>query len=299
MNPTYVFVHGSGSSGRAWSTVQQEMALRGHRTLAVDLPGRGAGFSQAYHDQDLKTFATEPSSLADVTAEQTIGHVIDVVRRVHEHGPVILAGHSFGGLVITAVANAVPDLLSHLVYIAAQCPVSSAAAEYPAGPAWASSDFLPAAMAITVGNPADLGFIRLNWRGADPAILERLRRALAAELTPEQYLGLIAYTQPDEIFWQTDPAWDHRADKATWGRVPRTFVRTGLDRAMPPEAQDLYITEANALTPANPFAVHTIPSSHTGFFRGPAELADILHDLRHCRGEKQTTETLCANRMVR
>ncbi|MFD8499981.1 alpha/beta hydrolase [Amycolatopsis sp. NPDC059657] len=276
MNPTYVFVHGSGSSARAWSTVQQELTLRGHRTIAVDLPGRGAGFSQAYHDQDLETFATEPSALADVTAGQTIGHVIDVVRRVHEHGPVILAAHSFGGLVITAVANAVPDLVSHLVYIAAQCPVRSAAAEYPAGPSWASSELLPAVLPITVGNPAELGFIRLNWRGADKATLERLRAAVCAELTPQQYLGFIAYSQPDEIFWQADPAWDHRVDKATWGTIPHTFVRTTLDRAMPLAAQDLYITEADALTPANPFAVHSIPSSHTGFFREPTALADIL-----------------------
>ncbi|SDW27411.1 Pimeloyl-ACP methyl ester carboxylesterase [Amycolatopsis xylanica] len=259
--------------------VQQEMTLRGHRTIAVDLPGRGAGFSQAYHDQDLETFASEPSSLAGVTAEETIGHVIDVVRRVREHGPVILAGHSFGGLVITAVANAVPELLAHVVYIAAQCPVNSAAAEYPAGPSWASSDFLPAALAITVGNPVDLGFIRLNWRGADAATLERLRKAVCAELTPQQYLAFIGYSQPDEIFWQTDPAWDHRADKATWGQVPHTFVRTTQDRAMPPEAQDLYIAEADALTPTNPFRVHSIPSSHTGFFRQPAALVDILGGL--------------------
>lgn len=279
MNPTFVFVHGSGSNARSWSTIQQEMTLRGHRTTAVDLPGRGAGFSRAYHDQDLETFATEPSSLAGVTAEETIGHVIEVVRRVREHGPVILAAHSFGGLVITAVANAIPDLLSHLVYIAAQCPVRSAAAEYPAAPAWADSDFLAAVLAINVGNPMEQGFIRLNWRGADRQTLDRLRDAIGAELTTQQYLGLINSCQPDEIFWQADPAWDHRVDKATWGRIPHTFIRTADDRSMPLAAQDLYIAEADALTPDNPFVVHSIRSSHTGFFRQPGEVADILSAL--------------------
>jgi hypothetical protein len=51
--------------------MQREMALRGHRTLAVDLPGRGAGFSLAYQTQDLAAFAAEPSPLADVTRVTT------------------------------------------------------------------------------------------------------------------------------------------------------------------------------------------------------------------------------------
>ncbi len=45
---------------------------------------------------------------------------------------------------------------------------------------------------------------------------------------------------------------------------------------MPVAAQDLYISEADALTPDNPFDVHTVDSSHGGFFRRPREVADIL-----------------------
>jgi len=45
---------------------------------------------------------------------------------------------------------------------------------------------------------------------------------------------------------------------------------------MPLAAQDLYIAEADALTPDNRFEVHSITSSHSGFFRRPAELVEIL-----------------------
>jgi pimeloyl-ACP methyl ester carboxylesterase len=269
-------VHGSGSNARAWSTIQQEMALRGHRTIAVDLPGRGAGFSTAYHLQDLETFAAEASALAGVTAAETIGHVVDVVRQVREHGPVILVGHSFGGLVITGVGNAIPDLLDRIVYIAGQCPVESAPGEYLTRPEWAASDLLPATASIIVGNPMKLGFIRLNWRGADRASLAALRNAVCAELTEQEFLQAISSSQPDEVLWQNDPEWDHRADRDTWGRIRHTFLRLTNDRAMPLAAQDLYISEADRLTPDNPFEVHSMKSSHAGFFRYPREIVDIL-----------------------
>lgn len=269
-------MHGSAASATAWSVVQQELALRGHRTLAVDLPGRGAGYSLAYHLQDLDTFATEPSPITGVTAEETIGHVVDVVRRVRAHGPVVLVGHSYGGLVITAVANEIPDQLDRLVYISAQCPVNRHPGEYLVMPEWSTTELLTATAAITAGDPQVLGFIRLNWRGAGEAAVAALKNAIAADCTDEEFLRVAGSSQPDESLWHADPAWDRRADKSTWGTVPRTFVRLASDRAMPLAAQDLYITEADALTPDNPFEVHTVDSSHGGFFRQPGEVADIL-----------------------
>jgi pimeloyl-ACP methyl ester carboxylesterase len=38
---TFVLVHGSGSSSLMWAPVQRELALLGHRSFAVDLPGHG------------------------------------------------------------------------------------------------------------------------------------------------------------------------------------------------------------------------------------------------------------------
>ncbi|MFD9964557.1 alpha/beta fold hydrolase [Amycolatopsis sp. NPDC058986] len=276
MAPTYVLVHGSAGSAQSWTALQQEMALRGHRTIAVDLPGRGAGFSRAYHEQDLETFAKEPSPIAGVTAADMIGHVLGVVRRVHEYGPVVLVAHSFGGLVTTGVANAAPELLSGLVYIAAQCPVDRAPGEYPRLPEWADSALFPATAPLLAGDPAVIGCLRLNWRGADRAQITALREAITGELTDEAFLRALTVMQPDEVLWLDDPEWDHRVDKDTWGRVPHTYIRLTEDRAMPPAAQDLYIKEADALTPENPFEVHSLASSHGGFLRQAGEAADIL-----------------------
>ncbi|MDA0631894.1 hypothetical protein OUY22_00570 [Nonomuraea sp. MCN248] len=53
-----------------WTSVQRELALLGHRSLAVDLPGHGldAQYPVAYQaPQDLDAWAAEPSTLAGVT----------------------------------------------------------------------------------------------------------------------------------------------------------------------------------------------------------------------------------------
>jgi len=279
MIPTFVFVHGSGSSAHGWSATQREMAARGHRTLALDLPGRGAGFTRAYHEQDLETFAAEPSAASGLTADDFTGAVVDAVHRVRHHGPVVLVAHSFGGLPVTAAANAIPELIDRVVYIAAQCPVERHPGEYPALPVWASSALFTATAPLMVGDPARQGFIRVNWRGADRAQRAALRDAISGELTEEEFLQVVVTAQPDEVFWLADPAWDLRADKDSWGRIPHTFVKLTRDRSMPLPAQELYIAEGDALTPDNPFDVRELESSHAGFLRNPAALAGILDDL--------------------
>jgi len=275
VNPTYLLVHGSAGTSRHWSAVQRELAFRGHRSLAVDLPGRGAGFSLAYHLQDLAAFAAQPSPSAAVTAADTIGHVVDTVRRARAHGPVILVGHSLGGLSISSAGNEIPDLIDRLVYIGAQCPVRPAA-EYL--PEYLKGSFLSAIAPLRIGDPVKQGFVRMNWRGANAEQFAAITAGLGDEATEAGMAITLATTQPDETLGQWDPGYG-TVDKDTWGRIPRTYVKTMKDNACPVALQDMYIAEGNALTPDNQWDVRPIDSSHTGFLANPTEVADILAGL--------------------
>lgn len=70
-----------------------------------------------------------------------------------------------------------------------------------------------------------------------------------------------------------------RADAATWGRIPWTYIRLAEDQAMPLALQDRFIAEADALTPDNPFDVHSVISSHLRFQLHPTEIVTILDRL--------------------
>ncbi len=128
--PTFVFVHGLASNSFFWMPVLRELALLGHRGLAVDLPGHGldARLPLSYQaPQDVAAFTAADSPIAGITVADNVAQVIDVVRKVRQHGPVILVGHSLGGVTIGLVATAVPEAIQRLVYVSAFCPEATLA----------------------------------------------------------------------------------------------------------------------------------------------------------------------------
>ncbi|BDM69678.1 hypothetical protein HEK616_31650 [Streptomyces nigrescens] len=70
-----------------------------------------------------------------------------------------------------------------------------------------------------------------------------------------------------------------RAQAATWGRIPKTFVRLDADASLPPAMQDRLIREGNALTPDNPYDVRTLEGSHLKWLIDPAPAARVLGEL--------------------
>jgi len=279
MTPTFVFVHGSNSNSFSWGPLQRELALLGHRSLAVDLPGHGfeAAFPVSYQaPQDLTALAAAPSALAGVTLSDAVAHVVAAVRRAAGHGPVILAGHSRGGMTLTGVGNAVPDLIDRIVYISAWCCVDLTVGEYTRTPEYAASALHDTA-GVLAGNPAELGALRMNWRTADHGLLAALKTAMLADGTDQEFHAFLNTLEPDEIL--DAGAEDDRAHAETWGRIPRTYIRLTEDASIPPALQDRFIREADALTPDNPFDVRSVEGSHVGFLIHPREAATVLAEL--------------------
>ncbi|MCX5194856.1 alpha/beta fold hydrolase [Streptomyces sp. NBC_00249] len=280
--PTFVLVHGSGSNSYGWAPTAAELGLRGHRVVAVDLPGHGPGayFPASYQaPQDLQRLRTEPSPLAGVTLADFAEHVTRVVRTAHRNGPVILVGQSLGGATMSAVANQVPELIAHLVYASAVCLTRHVSmAELMTTPEAATSAMfrLP-----VVPTPPELGVGRVNWRSADPEFFAVAKQALAAGWPDERVRTLLNILEPDES--AAISVSDARGLPERWGRVPRTFLRFTEDRVIPPALQDLMIREADAATPGNRFRVRSLPAPHVGP-RDAAVWADELELVaRLCR----------------
>ncbi|RSM77101.1 alpha/beta hydrolase [Amycolatopsis sp. WAC 01375] len=280
--PVFVFVHGGSSNARAWGPLQNELALLGYRSHAVDLPGHGdlADSPAAYYrqPQDLAALAAAPSPLRGVTLQDNVRHVVDTLRRLDGHGPLVLVGNSLGGLTISAVANAAPELLDRVVYLSALCLSDPAMLTEP----WdvVDENLLDALSArIAVPEANEPGVARLNWRSAhgDPALFAELKAAIMADSTDHQFRLLLDSLDPDESYAVLEPGALVQADG--WGRVPHTYVRLTADLSITPAVQDYMIRKADELTPHNPFEVHSLASSHVGYFSRPRVFADLLTDL--------------------
>ncbi|MET9865629.1 alpha/beta hydrolase [Streptomyces sp. NPDC006386] len=276
---TFVLVHGAFANSFSFAPLQAELGLLGHRSVAVDLPGHGFGASypRAYQaPQDLDGLATAPGSIKGVTLADNTAHLIGVLERAKENGPVILVSHSRGGVTATAAANARPDLIDRIVYVAAWCPVALDVGDYYAEPEMATVDAASLGLAM-VGNPAELGLLRVNFRTSDPKALAALKAAFLADGTDDEFLTFLNTFQPDENLDVGTSA--DRAQAATWGRIPKTYVRLAGDASLPLALQDRLIREGDALTPDNPYDVRTLEGSHLKWLTVPAPAARVLAEL--------------------
>jgi pimeloyl-ACP methyl ester carboxylesterase len=279
MSPTFVLVHGAFANSFSFAPLQAELALLGHRSAAIDLPGHGfaATYPAAYQaPQDLAALATAPGSIKGVTLADNAARVIEALERAKEHGPVILVGHSRGGATLTAVGNARPDLIDRIVYVSAWAPVDLGAGEYYAEPEMASVDAGVLA-GVLAADPAAVGLLRANFRTADPAALAGLKEAFLADGTDDEFFTFLNTFQPDENLDAGTSA--DRVQAATWGTIPRTYVRLSGDTSIPVAMQDRMIREADALTPDNRYDVHTLESSHLLWLVRPRLAAKLLASL--------------------
>ena len=97
---TFVLVHGAWHGGWCWQKVIPLLESAGHEVYAPTLTGLAERASELSPEVGLDT------------------HIQDILGLLEEknlHG-VILVGHSYGGMVITGVVDAVPERIAHLVY---------------------------------------------------------------------------------------------------------------------------------------------------------------------------------------
>ncbi|MEQ0563766.1 alpha/beta hydrolase family protein [Amycolatopsis sp. NEAU-NG30] len=103
---TFLLVHGAWHSGQCWERVVPLLEADGHRVLAPSLTGFGDKAHLLGPEVGLDTHVDDVAGLIEA------GQLTDVV----------LVGHSYGGLVISAVANRLPDRIARLVFLDAMVP---------------------------------------------------------------------------------------------------------------------------------------------------------------------------------
>jgi pimeloyl-ACP methyl ester carboxylesterase len=122
----FVLVHGAWHGAWCWRDVLPHLHRAGHRAFAVTLTGLGDRAHLLSASIGLET------------------HIQDVMATLEaeELQQVVLVGHSYAGMLITAVADRMPQRLSHLVYVDAVVPKP--------GECW-SSTHAPATQRLRLG----------------------------------------------------------------------------------------------------------------------------------------------------
>jgi len=109
---TYVIVHGAWGGGWDWKHVDDLLTADGNEVYRPTLTGLGEHSNLASTNIDLDTH---------------IQDIVNVILWENLHN-IVLVGHSYGGMIITGVADRVPDRIQRVVYIDGLLPTNGESA---------------------------------------------------------------------------------------------------------------------------------------------------------------------------
>lgn len=226
MKPTIVLVHGAFAESASWNGVIRRLHTAGHRVIAAGNP--------------LRTLTTDAAAVADLLAGI--------------EGPIVLAGHSYGGAVITNAARGDSDVRA-LVYVAGLAPdkgenVPDLTGKYPGA---------------TLGE--HLYEVPLSDGTADVYVHQNAyHQHFCADLTAEQAALDAATQRPFNTAALTEGS-----GEPAWRTIPSWFVYPELDLAIPAQAFRFMAERAGARAAIEvPGASHALPASQ------PQAVADVI-----------------------
>ena len=238
----FVLIHGSWHGGWCFDTVAAILAARGHTVVAPTLPGMGGTAEEmaAVTLEDWGDFAAQ--------------HCADLKARLGG-APVVLGGHSRGGLVVSTSAERHPEAMDSLAYICAMMlPAGLSRAEFKE----------------IVGPNAPFEAIIKPLHGSIATVIDPLDGAgdVFAQLSPPDAVAAVLprlMAEPSEPRRQKIVVTPER-----WGSKPRTYIECTQDRTIPIDSQRRMI----AMSPGA--QVITLEADHSPYLSMPEALADAL-----------------------
>jgi len=206
MGREFVLVHGMSHGAWCWKPLAERLERRGHRVLAVDLPGHGPR-AHEWRRASIGAYAravTEALALAGFSRA-------------------VVVGHSMAGAVIPKVAEWAPARVAHLVFLAAVVPP----------PVGRLADHFPPAIRALFRGLARAGGGVVQY----PAQLEHARWLTDLAPGDARLVDALPRLTP-----QPAAPWEERVDYRRFFamRVPRTYVRCLGDAAVTPERAAVY-----------------------------------------------------------
>jgi pimeloyl-ACP methyl ester carboxylesterase len=223
--PTIVLIHGAFADASGWNAVVGKLQSMGYPTIAPANPLRGLPSDTAY-------------------IKSVIAHI---------DGPIILVGHSYGGMVMTNAALGDPDVKG-LVYVAAFAPAEGDSVG-------GLSNMFPGSMLT----PANL--VVRDYPTTDPGVLGKegyinpavFREVFAGDLSRSTTAAMAATQRPAELASLGQPS-----GPPAWTTIPSWFVVSQNDNAIPAEVQRFMAKRANAVKTVEVRASHVAMISHPG-----------------------------------
>ena len=248
---TFILVHGAWHGAWCWERVTPLQQDQGHTVLAPDLPGMG----------------NDKTPLGEDTLDLWARFVADLVRRQKE--PVILVGHSRGGIVVSQAAEYVPDRVLTLVYLAAFL--------VPNG-----RTLLDTMRRIPPRPESKDSLVFAPDQATSTIAPDAVRRVFYNTTSDEWVARAAAFSGPEPMVSFTTPL---QVTGERYGLVDRVYIECSQDRAIAPQLQRLMVAEMPCRE------VITMDTDHSPFYSAPDTLAAHLVVVTESRPEVDRRRT--------
>lgn len=232
---TYLLIHGAWHGAWCWRKIVPLLEAKGHTVSAPDLPGHG----------------DDKADTANVTLQSYTDCICKLI--CAQTGPVILVGHSMGGIAITQAAENCPEQVEALVYLCAFLPRNEESLM-----TWASQDH------ESMVNPSTVDPLADGVVGFKP---QYSREAFYGNCRDED----VTFAQSHLVAQSAAPfGTPVQTSVERWGRISRYYVECERDRAITLKLQ----REMQKHSPCR--QTFSIDTDHSPFLSAPEQLADIL-----------------------
>ena len=232
---SFVLVHGAWNAAWVWSDVVADLEAQGADVTTVELPGHG----------------DDATPVAEVSLESYVAEVTEAIEALGH--PVVLVGHSLGGIVITQAAEDVPDQIDKLVYVTAFVPKNGQSL-FDLATADATSDLGPA-LALDME------------RGIAAVDQTRVAEIFCGDCSDAMRVTLAAKYRDEPLLPLVEPV---TTSDENWGRVSKFYVYAALDHVITPTLQAEMTAEVTFTDTA------AVETGHSPFLSQPDSLAAAL-----------------------
>jgi pimeloyl-ACP methyl ester carboxylesterase len=215
-----VLVHGAWADGSSWSAVVQQLQADGYNVTAPQFP---------------------ESSLANDVAR--LQQVLD-----RQQGPTLVAAHSYGGQIMTALGTDAPNVVG-LVYIAA----------------FGLDEGESIGGLLADGTPtAALAHMDIDKQGFAWLPEDDFVNHFAADIDPVRARGMYAVQQPVAA-----SAFADVMGVPAWKSLPTWFLVAQDDQAIPPDAERQFAKRMGATTVE-------VPTGHVAMVSHPDDVVQLI-----------------------
>jgi pimeloyl-ACP methyl ester carboxylesterase len=230
-----VLVHGAWMGAWAWDSVKADLEARGATVTAVELPGHGGD-------------TTPVASISLRSYVDSVEAAIDAAPK-----PVVLVGHSLGGMVVTQAADERADDLDRLIYVTAFVPKDG-------------DSLLSLSMQDPDSELATTLSIEMD-RGLAAVAPDQVTDVFCADCGPVAAADLIAHYRDEPLAPFVQPA---ALAAGGWSRVPKFYIYADHDHAISP------VNQHQMTAGIDWRATASLPTSHSPFLAKPTDLTDQL-----------------------